>query len=59
MQTIKIIIHNGRAQSVEVKDEKKQKTLKDIEKMLQEMPKNQLAEALGISAERQALNSAT
>ena len=49
MQVIKIIIRDGKAQSVEISEMKKPKTTKDIEAMLRAMPKEMLAEALGIS----------
>ncbi len=39
MQTIKIVISDGKAKSVEISEMKKPTTTKDIEKMLMAMPK--------------------
>ena len=59
MQTIKIIIRDDKIQLVEISKSQEPKTTKDIEAMLRAMPKKMLAEALGISDERQALYGTT
>jgi len=56
MQRIRIVIRDGKAESVEISEIKKPKTTKDIEAMLRAMPKEMLAKALGISGEKQVMH---
>ena len=56
MQRIRIVIRDGKAESVEISEIKKPKTTKDIEMMLRTMPKEMLAKALGISGEKQVMH---
>jgi hypothetical protein len=53
MQVIRIVICDGRAKSVQINEVKRNVTTKEIRGMLGTMPKKALAEALGISNERQ------
>ncbi len=48
MQTIKIVIISGKVQSLEVKERRKQMSVKEIAAYLCSMPKEMLADALGI-----------
>lgn len=59
MQTIKIIINDGKVQSVEISKMEENITQKDIESMLKELPKEMLAKALGITdGEKEATSGA-
>ncbi len=48
MQTIKIVITGGKVQSLEVKEKRKPMSVKEIAAYLRSMPKEMLADALGI-----------
>ena len=48
MQRIRIVIANGKAQSVEIKDVRQKITAKRISQLLRPMPREMLAKALGI-----------
>lgn len=57
MQTIKIVINDGKVQSVEISKTEENITQKDIESMLKELPKEMLAKALGITDRKKEANS--
>jgi hypothetical protein len=48
VQTIRIVISSGKVQSVEIREARKPKTLKEIAALLRSMPKDMLADALGM-----------
>jgi hemolysin activation/secretion protein len=48
LQTIRIVITSGKVQSVEIREARKPKTLKEIAALLRTMPKDMLADALGM-----------
>jgi hypothetical protein len=48
LQTIKIVITGGKVQSLEVKEKRRPMTIKEIAAYLRAMPKDMLADVLGI-----------
>lgn len=59
MQTIRIVISGGKAQSIEISEAKKPLSVSDVANMLRSMPKEMLAEALSSCNERQVVGYAT
>jgi len=53
MQVIRIIIREGKAQSVEISDAPPRKRKRSIPALLRSMPKELLAKALGVSPEKE------